>query len=205
MKKYIFFLLALIITGGLTYILTPRPYQVHYHANFAVYIDGKKVDFNTDNYMEETSRCNVTNDVKPQDRIHLHDKKGDLVHVHMAASTWGDLFANLHWGLGNKYFADNLWKIYTESGNENVFFYINGTPVDNPSNEIVESTDQLLIWYGTGTETDIAKEANRLVANNAEEYNHKADPASCSTNTYGWMTPIAEPIAEWIGHSSDHK
>lgn len=49
--------------------------MVHWHANFAMYIDGKAEDFSTDNYMEETSRCNVTTDVKPQDRIHLHENK----------------------------------------------------------------------------------------------------------------------------------
>lgn len=38
--------------------------------------------------MEEVSRCNVSEDVRPQDRVHLHDNIGDVVHVHVAASTW---------------------------------------------------------------------------------------------------------------------
>lgn len=44
----------------MTYILVPRPYQVHYHANMAVFIDGKEWDFSQEKYMEEVSRCNVT-------------------------------------------------------------------------------------------------------------------------------------------------
>lgn len=75
MKKHILWLLVLLISIGLTYILSPRPYMVHWHANFAMYRDGVLEDFTTDNYMEETSRCNVTTDVKPQDRIHLHENK----------------------------------------------------------------------------------------------------------------------------------
>ncbi len=75
MKKHILWFLFVLIVIGLTYILTPRPYMVHWHANFAMYIDGKRESFDTANYMEETSRCNVTTDVKPQDRIHLHDGK----------------------------------------------------------------------------------------------------------------------------------
>lgn len=71
-----------------TYILAPRPFQVHYHANMAAYIDGKTWDFSKDIYMEEVSRCNITTDVRPEDRIHLHENNGNLVHVHMAASTW---------------------------------------------------------------------------------------------------------------------
>jgi protocatechuate 3,4-dioxygenase beta subunit len=75
MKKNILFILAILLAIGITYLFTPRPYQVHWHGNFAVYIDGKQEDFSSDMYMEETARCNVTTDVQPQDRIHLHDKK----------------------------------------------------------------------------------------------------------------------------------
>ncbi len=113
MKKHIIWFILLILALGITYIFVPRPYQVHWHANFAVYIDGKQEDFSSEMYMEETSRCNVTTDILPQDRIHLHDGKGSLVHVHMAASTWGDLFSNLSWGIGNTYLADPYGKIRT--------------------------------------------------------------------------------------------
>jgi hypothetical protein len=57
--------------------------------------------------------------------------------------------------------------------------------VQNPQNIVVESTDRLLVWYGTGTQEDIQQQSKILVANTADEYNHKADPASCSTNEYG--------------------
>ena len=60
MKKHILWLIILMIAIGLTYILVPRPYQVHHHANFAVYIDGQMRDFGSDAYMEEVSRCNIS-------------------------------------------------------------------------------------------------------------------------------------------------
>ncbi len=104
MKKNILrsigFVSTIALTVLVTYILLPRPLQVHYHANMAVYIDGKAWDFSKSIYMEEVSRCNVTTDVRPEDRIHLHDNDGNLVHVHVAASTWGDLFSNLGWTFG---------------------------------------------------------------------------------------------------------
>lgn len=75
MKKVFTFLLVIALTSLITYLLVPRPYVVHYHANFAMYIDGKQEDFSSDAYMEEVSRCGVTDDVHPQDRIHLHDNK----------------------------------------------------------------------------------------------------------------------------------
>ena len=121
----------------------------------------------------------------------------------MAASTWGDLFANLHWGIGTNYLSEPLGDMHTASGNTHLYYFINGKPIDNPANEIVKSTDRLVIWYGTGTEAEVKARADALVEKDADEYNHKADPASCSTNTYGWLSPIAEPIAECIEHWND--
>lgn len=88
MKNIILALILIGLSAILTYFLKPEPYKVHHHANMMIMIDGKEWDFSKDVYMEEVSRCNVTIGVKPEDRIHLHENKGDIIHVHMAASTW---------------------------------------------------------------------------------------------------------------------
>jgi hypothetical protein len=72
-KVWLFFLLLLSII--LTAWLTPQAFRVHYHANMTVIIDGEVWDFSSSKYMEEVERCNVTKDVRPEDRIHLHDGK----------------------------------------------------------------------------------------------------------------------------------
>lgn len=198
--KLLGYILLLCLVSLLTYIFVPRPYQVHHHANMAAYIDGKKWDFSKDIYMEEVERCNVTIDVRPTDRIHLHENKGDIVHVHMAASTWGDLFSNLHWNFGSGYVVDDYDVMHLSGSGKNVYFFVNGKKVDNPHNRIVQSADRLLIWYGTGTSEEIEARANTLVDDSAIEYNKKADPASCSTNTYGMFSSIANPIHEWLEH-----
>ena len=196
--KILSLIFVILITIGITYILIPRPYQVHYHANFAVYIEGKQWDFGRDIYMEETSRCNITTNVKPQDRIHLHENKGDLVHVHMAAATWGDLFANLLWNTGSGYLVDDYGKMYVTGSSENIYYFINGESVTNPENLVVESEDQLLVWYGTGSAQQVKQGYLSKVAKTAHEYNQKSDPASCGSNDYGWLSPIATAIHEWL-------
>ena len=60
MQKYLLCIILLILAIGTTFIFTPRPFIVHHHANFAVYIDGKPFDFSPETYMEEVSRCNMT-------------------------------------------------------------------------------------------------------------------------------------------------
>lgn len=74
-KKLLLISLLILSVASITYVLVPRPYMVHWHANFAVYTDGKQWDFSGPSYMEETSRCNISTGVTPQDRIHLHDGK----------------------------------------------------------------------------------------------------------------------------------
>lgn len=197
------FLISVVLIGlaiWATYEITPRPYVVHYHANMAVYIDGKKWDFSGNQYMEEVERCNVMDWVLPNDRIHLHENKWDVIHVHMAASTWWHLFSNLYWNFGSGYLFDDVGGEYRTGSGKNLYYFVNGERVDNPHNRIVESEDRLVIWYGTGTSEEIASKLPLLVANTAREYNEKPDPASCSVNETLWLL---DRIKELLPHSHE--
>lgn len=116
----------------------------------------------------------------------------------MAASTWGDLFANIGWGIGADYLSSGYNSVHLTNDTYHLYSIINGAVVMNPANTLVASADRLVVWYGTGTEQEVLAKWNTLVDNDAIEYNQKADPASCSVNTYGWLSPIANPIMEWI-------
>jgi len=87
-------LVALFFLGGYVYgglqFLPP-----HYHANFALYIDGKKFDFSGDQYMEDVSKCSLGNTVYPKDRAHLHENNGNTIHVHAAGVSWEQFFSNV--------------------------------------------------------------------------------------------------------------
>ncbi len=98
---------------------------------------------------------------------------------------------------------DDYGKMYLAGTGKNIYYYINGEPVRNPQNTVVKSTDQLLVYYWTGSREEVAKNYVPRVAKTADEYNQKADPASCGSNTYGWLTPIAEPIHEWLENTSE--
>ena len=93
--------------------------------------------------------------------------------------------------------------MYLTASGKNIYYFINGERVMNPTNRTVESEDRLLVYYGTGTSEEVKKNYVEKVAKTAHEYNQKADPASCGSNTYGWLTPIAEPIHEWLEHRAE--
>ena len=118
----------------------------------------------------------------------------------MAASTWGDLFANLSWSTGMGYIASGYDTMHLADSTHELYYILNGTIVLNPANIPVGSADRLIVWYSTGTSEEILAKWDTLVESDAIEYNQKADPASCSANTYGWLSSIANPIMEWIEH-----
>lgn len=119
----------------------------------------------------------------------------------MAASTWGDLFANLYIGLGQNYLSDGYGEIFQTGSGKNLYYILDGKPVDNPRNLIVESEDRLLVWYGTGTQAEVVEKFDTLVVKTAHEYNGKADPASCSSNVYGPFGGIIDRVKESLPHT----
>lgn len=72
--------------------------EVHFHAGFLVYIDGKLQDYSQDRYMD-TQPCSIPGKEMAEDeqieKAHLHDNVSDVVHVHRAGAVWGDLFQNI--------------------------------------------------------------------------------------------------------------
>lgn len=166
----------------------------HFHANFAVVIDGNKVDFTDDAYMEDVAGCSLTGKVYPKDRAHLHENNGDTIHIHNDGVAWGHFFAN-----NNIYFdTDHLkmddGELYNSNENSTITYILNGVKIENPYNKLIHSKDRLLIAYGAYWEDELNKLYD-TVSDNAGEYNAKYDPGSCGgTNENG----ILVILREWL-------
>src|SRR5688500_3050606 len=106
-KKYFPLIIALIILFiGFIFLKTKsqekHEEEIHYHAGFMVYIDGKLQDFSEAKFMsiapcsEESDSHQAKSKVEEQlEKAHLHDNIGDVVHVHRKGAFWGDLFKNI--------------------------------------------------------------------------------------------------------------
>lgn len=66
-KNRWFLFVAGIVLGALALLVirffTYSPPQVHYHANFAVYINGQREQFKGPQYYQEVAVCSSTNDI----------------------------------------------------------------------------------------------------------------------------------------------
>lgn len=139
---------------------------VHYHANFAVFIDGKEQDFSGDKFMH-IEPCSDEEEEHLEDldeRVHLHDNMGNVVHVHDTNVRWEDLFKNLNYKIKGK----------------NIRFYINGKEEKYGLQKIIQSNDKVLIAIGENKDLDKEFEA---VGSDVADYNSgKKTVESCGSS-----------------------
>jgi hypothetical protein len=187
MKKYLTrsTLIALVIGAVLGFILlaavrlvTYSPERTHYHANFAVYINGERQQFKGPQYYEDVAVCSAYKDMTPKKRTHMHNNINDTVHVHDNAVTWGDFFQNLGWVVDNDFIKTDT-QLYTENDTQKVSFMLNGQDQPSISNTVIGDEDRLLISYGSEKSSGLDKQYDSI-AKTAHEHDETQDPASCS-------------------------
>lgn len=153
----------------------------HFHANFAVFVEGRRLDFSGGQYSEEVASCRLTGQaLQPQERVHLHNRDPDVVHVHHEGVTWGHLFANLGFGLGGSYLVTNDGRILADGAGKTLKFVVNGRPETSVHNVLIASGDRLLVSYGMETSAEVIARQFAAVASDAPQFNERPDPAGCS-------------------------
>jgi hypothetical protein len=173
------------IVIGITAILAVRfftyqPNLTHYHANFAVYINGQREKFVGTKYYEETAAmaCTLEQVDEPAERAHMHDNISDVVHVEDKLVTWGNFLQNLNWGVGDTYLATDT-TIYTVDADHALTFVVNGKTVDSIANTVINDNDKVLISYGSETNVQTAAQY-KTIASTAHSFDIKQDPKGCS-------------------------
>lgn len=179
---YIFILVlsTVVYVIGMRFLLVEKE-QVHYHANFAVYIDGRREMFDNFSFYEEVTACDPDSLNNPRSRVHLHDNNPSTVHIHDSAATWGHLFANLGYALGDDVLATRD-TVFTPDDTKQLRFILNGKQMSSVSNRTIDDRDVLLIDYSDSSEPTLLQRFSEI-PRDAGDYNAKDDPASCAGST----------------------
>lgn len=95
--KYLSFIIALTILSLVACSRTPvaNPDPNHTHADFAVWIDGEKLDFSRPEFMSGTSDDHDPDHTKHHQYLHLHDGIGHVIHRHKPGLTLLDFFRSI--------------------------------------------------------------------------------------------------------------
>jgi hypothetical protein len=171
---------AFLVLGVVRYALMPQPEPVHFHANWALFVDGQRMDLSGREFMEDVAQCSVDpTHQRAEDRVHMHENNHDVVHVHASGVTWGLLLANIGMWAGNNYLDVGSQLLQNGEAGQ-LKFILNGTQVFSIRSLPIRSQDRLLISYGPETADEAIATQFPTVASTAGEYNTRPDPATCS-------------------------
>ncbi|HIH15840.1 MAG TPA: hypothetical protein HA252_00355 [Candidatus Diapherotrites archaeon] len=90
-KKLVIYALSALIVTALIFGLASnqaKPQEIHHHFDFLLYLDGQAVDLGQDQYQ-------ATAEHPLDERVHLHDGNGKVVHIHAAEVTLDDFLDSL--------------------------------------------------------------------------------------------------------------
>ena len=157
----------------------------HYHANFAVYLNGTREEFKNPRYYQEEAICSKGQGItSPEARAHLHDADNSVIHVHDHAVTWGQLFNNIGWSIGTDFVQTDNGTIYREDATNKLHIYFNNqdyTGLTSIANRVIKDKDRLLVSYGNLDDATLMQEAKAVLSTAAAEDASK-DPAACASN-----------------------
>lgn len=174
-------LLGLVVFGAVRLIALPPLDHVHYHANWAVWIEGERVDLSGDRYMQSVSAC-VTDpsSMTGEARVHMHENNQDVVHVHHAGATWAHLLQNLGWGIGYGWMVTDSGEMYRDEGDKRLTFILNGLDVPPAHDRVIRPGDRLLISFGGEPPEELTRVRFPTVADDAPGFDGTYDPAGCA-------------------------
>jgi len=184
-NRYILLAIGLVLGALVVLGIRFATYHVdttHYHANFALYINGERETFNNPTYYQEVTACTVNGPIQPEQRAHMHDNINSVVHVHDDGVTWGQFFENLGWYVGPDFVQTRSGTMYKANEDSKLHVILNGTDLTDLApitDQVIGDDDRLLLSFGNMSNSDLQKEF-AAVPSTAHHYDISKDPASCS-------------------------
>jgi hypothetical protein len=134
---------------------------VHWHADVALYIRGKKFDFGQPQFLS-------TEDKHLSENVHIHkgakDDRTNVIHIHREQTTWDEFFTSLGFTLTDASLTDKVdektcLKMPGSNGEklcngatETFKFFKNGVRVDGIALMDISDLDRVLISFGSESE-----------------------------------------------------
>ncbi|MDP3699104.1 MAG: hypothetical protein Q8R47_05965 [Nanoarchaeota archaeon] len=129
--------------------------EIHYHADFAVYLDGERYNFAQEKYMS-TENKTLSN------FAHLHDMDGNIIHKHASGITLGFFLETLGMKLNDTCLALDDGVSYCNEGNKGLKMYVNEKHNDEFHTYDIQDGDKILLSYGDGSGEEIKEQLDSV-------------------------------------------
>lgn len=147
--------------GYRTYFPPVNPDPNHTHADFAVWIEGKQMDFTDVRYMSGSSADPTTYDSEDERLspfMHLHDGIGTVMHRHKPGLSVGDFFTTIGWKMLPDCVVTDGKKEYCSNSEKKWRMFVNEEEVPFDPTYVFQDDDRLLLEYGS-SESEAARHA----------------------------------------------
>ncbi|TSC57119.1 MAG: protein-disulfide isomerase [Candidatus Peregrinibacteria bacterium Greene0416_62] len=174
MKRTLVTITVVMIALGAWAALRPLdPYTIanpdpnHTHTDFAVWIDGKKLDFSDEEFMSESESDQTGEDHdahghKHHPYLHLHDGNGYVIHRHKPGLTLGDFFASIQIGIDGACYTSFAPMADGEICGDHPFrMFLNGEEMPVTMEYVFEDLDQILFTNADSNE-EVRKELQQM-------------------------------------------
>ncbi len=130
--------------------------KVHWHADFALFTNGTKFDFNKPEYISTESD-------EKSDAAHIHDPRHTVIHVHLEQTTWSEFLSSLGMKLQDPSQLSTVAQtqltladgtVLKQSDTNTFKFFVNGVRVDGIAAMDISDLDRVLISYGPESEDE---------------------------------------------------
>ena len=142
-----------------------NPDPNHTHADFAIWMDGQRMDFSAPELMSGLSSDESTHDEDSERHdpyLHLHDGIGHVIHRHKPGLSVGDFFASIQIGIdGNCYTSFAPLADGEICGDHPFRMFINGKEVPLNLSYVFEDIDQML-FTNASEDAEVQKELQQL-------------------------------------------
>lgn len=118
--------------------------KVHKHADLAVYIDNRSLDFTL-------SRYQSTEEKPLNPAVHMHDGNGEVVHIHKEKIVLGDFFASIGMKLDKNCLKLDTGQNYCNNNKKTLKLLVNGVANDKFANYEINDLDRILVSFGKET------------------------------------------------------
>lgn len=124
--------------------------RVHWHADFAIFIDGTRFTFDDAEYISTESD-------EKSDSAHIHDPRHTVVHIHLEQTTWKEFLSSIGFDLRDPSQLVSVDQtqltlpdgtVLSNTGGKTFKFFVNGVRVDGIAGMDISDLDRVLISYG---------------------------------------------------------
>lgn len=187
----------------------PEP-VFHEHADFALFLDTVRFDFAKDEFMSIKPCVARASSWVPtayahgldlEEAVDLHNRDGNVVHVHQQGITWHEFFESLKMGLEDNLFVDHEGNQYKEDETFEFYFFVNGERVDTLADREIRDLDQVSISYHSSENPPaFAGFEHGMVTNNACLFSSSCPQRGLAPlESCGDVEEKPTPLLEWLG------